>query len=476
MSTVATKAENKGYSLNPKLRDFWRQAKRYKILHGGRASSKSHDAAGIAVFLAANFTIKFLCARQFQNRIAESVYTLIKDKIEASDEYRKEFHFTNTSIEHKKTGSIFLFYGIARNLSEIKSTEGVDVLWLEEGHYLTEEQWGVIEPTIRKEGSEIWIIFNPDNYMDFVYQNFVVNPSEEAVVQQINWQDNPFLSETMLKVIKEAYKRDPKGAEHIYGGVPKTGMDKSVVNLVYILSAIDAHKKLGWEPVGKQTLGFDVADDGGDTNACVGSHGNVINFIDEWEGLEDELLKSSTRVWNHALMRGASINFDSIGVGAQAGAKFKELNEARKMTIQYEPFNAGGKIWDPDKVYMEFPHVKILNKDHFSNVKAQAWDEVAIRFRKTHEAMEHFQATGKKDKHPHDQLVSLDSTTIPVKLMEKLKQELSAPWKDVDGNGRFKVESKDDMLKRGIKSPNVADAVIMSLIKTKRSAAGFFDM
>lgn len=476
MSTVEVAKPGTGYKLNPKLKGFWRQRKRYKILHGGRASSKSHDAAGFAVWLAANYTVKFLCARQFQNRIAESVYTLIKDKIEAVPEYKHEFHFTNTSIEHKKTGSIFLFYGIARNLSEIKSTEGVDILWLEEGHYLTEEQWKVIEPTIRKDDSEVWIIFNPDNYMDFVYQNFVVNPPEDSVVQQINWQDNPYLSTTMLKVIKEAYKRNPKDAEHIYGGVPKTGMDKSVINLVYILAALDAHKTLGWEKGGKNTLGFDIADDGGDRNAVVGATGNVIDFLDEWEGLEDELLKSSTRAWNYALMRGAEINFDSIGVGAQAGPKFKELNDARKMAIAYHPFNAGGKIWDPDKVYMELPHVKILNKDHFSNVKAQAWDEVATRFRKTYEAIEHFRETGKTNKHPHDQLVSIDVEAIDPKLLEKLKMELSAPWKDVDGNGRFKVESKEDMLKRSIKSPNIADAVIMSLIKTKRSAAGFFDL
>jgi phage terminase large subunit len=468
------KQVHKIYSLNPALRDFWAVKKRYKVLHGGRASSKSHDAAGFAVFLAANYKVKFLCARQFQNRISESVYTLIKDKIEDS-EFRSEFDFTNTSIKHKKTGSEFLFYGIARNLSEIKSTEGVDILWLEEGHYLTEEQWSVINPTIRKEGSQVWIIFNPDNYMDFVYQNFVVNPSEDAEVRQINWQENPFLSETMLKVIKDEYERDAKSAEHTYGGAPKMGMDKSVISLVYILAAIDAHKKLGWEPAGKKTLGFDIADDGGDMNAVVGAHGNIVNFVDEWEGLEDELLKSCSRTFNYALVQGAQITYDSIGVGAHAGSKFKELNDARNMHIDYEAFNAGGAIDRPDDVYMRLPHVKILNKDHFSNIKAQRWEEVANRFRKTHEAIQALQE-GRKCPHPFDELISIDSENIPKKIMEKLKMELSAPRKDVDGNGRFKVESKKDMLARNIKSPNIGDAFIMALIKAKRTPAGFFDL
>jgi len=420
------------------------------------------------VFLAANFTIKFLCARQFQNRISESVYTLIKDKIENS-EFKDEFVLTNKSIMHKVTKSEFIFYGIARNLSEIKSTEGVDILWLEEAHYLTYEQWETINPTIRKQGSQVWLIFNPDEQTDFVYQNFVVNPPKNSIVRSINWEENPYLSETMLEVIHEAYRRNKKQAEHVYGGIPKTGADKSVINLAYILAAVDAHKKLGWEPAGKKTIGFDVADDGEDMNAIIESHGNVIMGGMEWEGQEDELLKSCTKVYTRALEFGGSINWDSIGVGAHAGAKFKELNEARNLQIEYEPFNAGAGVKDPDGVYMELPHIKILNKDHFSNIKAQMWDEVATRFRKTYEMI------NGEGIHPHDELISLCSESIPTDIMNKIKMELSSPRKDQDLSGRFKVESKKDMRKRKVKSPNVADAFIMSMIKAKRRPAGFFD-
>ena len=468
------------YRLNPFLRAFWATRARYKVLHGGRASSKSHDAAGFAVYLAANYTLKFMCARQFQNKISESVYVLIKEKIEQS-EYNGEFEFTKNSITHKKTGSTFIFYGIARNLNEIKSTEGVDILWLEEANYLTEEQWNVINPTIRKQGSQVWIIFNPDEYLDFAYQHFVVNPPADCIAQEINWPNNPFLTVTMLEVIEDEYKRDPANAKHVYGGVPKMGQDKSVINLLYVLAAIDAHKKLAaldadkpeaerrvWERAGKKTIGFDIADDGNDLCATIEAHGNIVTGADEWAGLEDELLKSSTRVFNRALELGASITYDSIGVGAQAGSKFKELNEARKLSIEYEAFNAGGQVDKPDGVYMKLPHITIKNKDHFANIKAQKWDEVATRFRKTYEVIE------QGAKHPVDELISIDSETFPPKLLAKLKMELSAPRKDVDGNGRFKVESKKDLAKRDIKSPNLADAFIMALIKAKRKAAGFF--
>jgi len=424
----------------------------------------------MAVYLAANFTLKFLCARQFQNRIDESVYTLIKNKIENS-EYKTEFTLTKNSIKHKGTGSEFIFYGIARNLSEIKSTEGVDILWLEEAHYLTAEQWEVIEPTIRAQGSEIWLIWNPDEITDFIYQNFVVNPPEDCLGRMINWEENPYLSDTMLKVIHEAYKRDPEQARHIYGGEPKTGGDKSVINLKFIMAAMDAHIKLGWEPGGQKRTGYDVADDGADNNATVSAYGNVCMETDEWEGLEDKIMESASRVYNAARIFGGTVTFDCLGVGAFVGNQFSNLNDANEdFTLEYDAFNAGGGIKKPDEVFMELPHINILNKDHFENAKAQAWSDVAERFRKTYEAVE------KGVPHPHDELISINTATIPEKIRNQLMIELSGPRKALSGNGRFMVEAKKDMAKRGIKSPNVADAFIMAFVYPNRDAPGWFDM
>ena len=141
-----------------------------------------------------------------------------------------------------------------------------------------------------------------------------MNDKEDCIHRLINWEENPFITETMLKVIQNAYDEDPEEAEHVYGGVPYTGSDKSVINMLFINAAIDAHIKLGWEPAGTRRIGYDVADDGRDTNAATYMHGNVIMEIDEWHGLEDELLKSATRVHTMARERGASVTFDCIGV------------------------------------------------------------------------------------------------------------------------------------------------------------------
>jgi len=179
-------------TLNPVLKDFWKTKARIKVLYGGRASSKTYDAAGFAIFLAQKFKMKFLCTRQFQNRITESVYTVLKTRIEEFG-LSKEFSITNNRIINTKTGSEFIFLGLWRNIDEIKSLEGVDVCWLEEAHSITKEQFDILEPTIRKQGSEIWIIFNPRLRTDFVYKNFVIQSSVKSIIQTIRFYRKPWL-------------------------------------------------------------------------------------------------------------------------------------------------------------------------------------------------------------------------------------------------------------------------------------------
>lgn len=439
-------------SLNPALRDFWLTPARNRVLYGGRASSKSWDAAGFVTFLADNCKLRVLCVRQFQNKIEESVYTLLKIQIERFG-LRNRFRILDNKIHGRRTGSEFLFYGLWRSIDEIKSLEGVDILWIEEAHNLTEEQWKILEPTIRKSGSQVWVIFNPKLATDFAYKRFVTNPPPDTVVRRINYDENPFLSETMLKVIEAAKAEDEDEFRHIYLGEPLDDDDDSIIKRSWVQAAIDAHVKLGFEPSGFKRIGFDVADSGADKCANVFAHGSVVSWADEWKAGEDELLKSCTRTYNASKEREASVTYDSIGVGAGSGAKFNEINEQRRaegetFMVAHEKFNAGAAVWEPDREYQH----GITNKDMFANIKAQAWWMLADRFRNTYNAVH------RGEQFPDDQLISISSDCPH---LDRLIDELSTPKRDYDLNGRVKVESKKDLAKREIASPNLADAFVM---------------
>lgn len=443
-------------TLNPVLRSFWTTKARNKVLYGGRDSSKTWDAAGFAIYLASKYKLRFLCTRQFQNKIEESVYTTLKNQIDRFG-LIDEFTILNNKITHDVTGSEFIFYGLWRNIDEIKSLEGIDVCWIEEAHNLTKDQWDTLEPTLRKESSEFWIIFNPKLVTDFTYQRFVINPPPNTLVRKINYHDNPFLSSTSLSVIKARRDEDYEEYMHIYEGEPRQDDNDSIIKRAWVLSAIDSHIKLGVDIIDRHHIGFDVADDGADKNCYCVRKGFLLTEVHEWKAGEDELVLSASKVYSKAIELNCAINYDSIGVGAFMGSKFKELNrnKIQGMDIEYYKFNAAEKVKNPDK---EYNNTGIKNKDFFCNIKAQAWWEIADRFRAT------YNAVTKGDKILDDMLISIDSN---IEDLESLINELTTPRKDYDNMQRVKVESKKDLKQRKIASPNKADAFIMAYFDVK---------
>lgn len=441
-----------GPTLNPALRSFWMTPARNRVLYGGRASSKSWDAAGWAVFLATKCRIRVLCARQFQNKIAESVYTLLKIQIERFG-LQDQFTITDNSIKHDLTGSEFLFYGLWRHIDEIKSLEGIDILWLEEAHNLTAEQWEILEPTIRKEGSQVWILFNPRLVTDFVWRRFVVNTPPDTIKRHINYNENPFLSETMLRIIAAKKDEDAEEFGHIYLGEPREDDDAVVIKRSWIMAALGACKRLGIPKGPGRRIGFDVADSGEDKNAQVLMEGIEAAFVEEWKGKEDELLKSAGRVHKKARETGAEIEYDSIGIGAFAGAHFQALNEEFGTDLAYHRFNASDGVVSPDDKVDDLDLKSPTNADYYANLKAQTWWTVARRFRNTFNAVERGMS------YESHELISISPDCDH---LDRLIDELATPRRDFDNAGRVKVESKKDLSKRDIPSPNLADAFVMA--------------
>lgn len=440
--------------LNPVLREFWHKPARTRVLYGGRAASKSWDAAGFAVIVACRCKAKILCTRQFQNRIEESVYTLIKNRIYEFG-LRDQFLIHRDRITHRRTGSEFVFYGLNRHIDEIKSMEGIDICWIEEAHNLTQDQWEILNPTLRKQGSQFWLTFNPRLATDFVYQYFILNTPPNTITHKINYTDNPFISQTIRDEIEACRAVSEDDFRHIYLGEPRADDENAVIKRAHIVAAIGAHERLGIEPVGQRRIGFDVADSGADKCAVIYAHGPVVIWADMWQAREDELLTSTARVFNTARQRDAHIVYDSIGVGAGVGAMLDDLGRRHNNPVSHSGFNAGSGVFRPDAIYM--PQIK--NKDHFANLKAQAWWLVADRFRNTYNAIH------KGETFKPEELIFLDPA---MPHLDRIIDELTMPLQAFDANGRVTVESKRDLAKRNLASPNLADAFIMAFAPVKQ--------
>ncbi|WP_410679071.1 PBSX family phage terminase large subunit [Avibacterium paragallinarum] len=431
---------------------------RYKVAYGGRGSGKSWTIARLLIEIARRSSIRFLCARELQNSISDSVIQLLADTIERYD-YQAEFDVQKNKIYNLKTGAIFLFYGIKNNPTKIKSLEGIDICWVEEAENVSKESWEILIPTIRKEYSEIWVSFNPKNILDDTYQRFIVSPPSDIVLIKVNFTDNPFFPETLRLEMEDCKAKDYELYRHIWEGEPVADSDKVIIKPVWIEAAIDAHKQLGFEPLGKKVTGFDVADEGEDANANCLVYGAVVMDCFSWKG--GDVISSADRTADEAIKFAADeIIFDSIGVGAGVKAHYNRTLQQGK--LQAIGFNASGAVEYPEREYS----LGKKNKDMFANLKAQSWWAVRDRFYKTYRAIKF------GDHYPSEELISLSSE---ISELDYLVAELSRPRVDYDNNGRVKVESKKEMKKRGIPSPNLADSLVMAVSGLARNNIAIWD-
>jgi phage terminase large subunit len=199
---------------------------RYRVLYGGRGAGKSHSVARALLCMGVLRTLRILCAREFQTSIKDSVHKLLVDQIY---EMKLEAHYeiTQTSIRGLN-GTEFIFAGIKNNINGLKSIEGIDYCWIEEANNVSAHSWSVLIPTIRKENSEIWVTFNPELPTDETYKRFVISPPDNAVVQKINWSDNPWFPEVLDLERQSLKNRDFEAYQNVWEGFTRSTIDGAV--------------------------------------------------------------------------------------------------------------------------------------------------------------------------------------------------------------------------------------------------------
>lgn len=220
----------------PKFKRIF-EPSRYKVFYGGRGGGKSHAVAIALLSIAYSRPVRILCAREFQVSIADSVHRLLCDKI-VDLGLSPYFQITKTGIT-SAVGSEFIFKGLHHNTSEIKSLEGIDYAWVEEAHSVSRDSWELLIPTIRKEGSQIWLTFNPMRPDDETYRRFVLNPPDDALVLKVGWDDNPWFPEVLNRERLYCQRVSPEDYRHIWEGEPRTQTEAQVFKGRYVIEPFE---------------------------------------------------------------------------------------------------------------------------------------------------------------------------------------------------------------------------------------------
>ncbi len=204
------------------------QPNRYKCLWGGRGSGKSYAVADALLIEGLRRPIRVLCAREFQTSIKESVHYLLAERIEVLK--LQDFYRVQQATITGQNGSQFIFKGVRHNVQSIKSMAGLTHLWLEEAQTISAESWKVLIPTIREEGSEIWVTFNPLHETDTVWTELVGKDRANAYVQRINWDRNPHFPSVLEEERLQMQATDPDAYAHIWEGGFWAKSDAQILN------------------------------------------------------------------------------------------------------------------------------------------------------------------------------------------------------------------------------------------------------
>ena len=200
---------------------------------GGRNGTKSWSFARALLIKGFEQPLRILCAREVQKSIKESVHQLLKDQVTLLG--LEAFYDVLSNEIRGKNGSLFSFIGLSDLTAHtIRSYEGYFICWVEEAALVTRRSWDILLPTIRKDGSEIWITFNPELDTDDTWVRFIENKPDDCVVVEMSFDTNPWLTDTAEKERQSFLRQVASGSrrqeeyDNIWLGKCKTSVEGAI--------------------------------------------------------------------------------------------------------------------------------------------------------------------------------------------------------------------------------------------------------
>jgi phage terminase large subunit len=413
------------------------------------------------------------------NSIDDSVHLVLGDLI-AANGWDNYFNIQQKVI-YSRTGGSFQYKGLARNINSIKSMQGFDAWWVEEAATVSKQSWNVLIPTVRKAGSELWVVFNPESTLDATYLRWVKPYEAELdrygyyeddthIIIKANYSDNPFYTAEHDILRQEDKKRLlPAEYQHIWEGQTNDNVEGSIIRMEWVEAAIDAHKierfQKVFEPKGARIASFDVADEGSDAKAFALRHGSIIKSVKQNKEPNVDIAKGCE--W--ALLEADACNanvfvYDADGMGA--GLKHQIDTHFSGCSVETLRFKGSLSGSGQDRANEEYQAttVEVDNpltySDVFLNNRAQYYHELATRLHNTYKCVVEGAYIDPAE------MIAIDSDSIDEADLRQLKAELCKIPKRPNNNGLIQIMSKQDMMRlKNVKSPNMADAVMMSLVR-----------
>jgi phage terminase large subunit len=214
---------NPGVRLPEKLVSVFTGPAMYRGAYGGRGSAKTRSFAKMAAvqgirFAQANKPGVIVCGREFMNSLDESSLAEVKGAIESEPWLAERYDVGDRFIRTKDGRIDFAFIGLRHNLASVKSKSRIRLLWVDEAEPVSETAWHTADNTVREDGSETWVTWNPERKNSATHKRFRANPPPESKIVELNWRDNPWFPETLNKKRLADRDKRPDQYAHVWDG------------------------------------------------------------------------------------------------------------------------------------------------------------------------------------------------------------------------------------------------------------------
>ena len=285
--------------LPPKLVPVFDGEARYRGSYGGRGSAKTRTFAKMTALWGYKHGVtggegQILCAREFMNSLDESSLEEIKAAIR-SEPFLNEYYEIGEKYVRSKDGRIkYTFSGLHTNLNSIKSKARIILCWVDEAEPVSDTAWRKLIPTIREEGSEIWVTWNPERKSSPTHKRFREDPPDGAKIVEMNWRDTPWFPKVLEQERKEDMAKRPDHYAHIWEGDFVTALEGA-----YYASSISKARQDGRignvapDPLLTKRAVWDIGGTGAKADACaiwiVQHVGREIRWLDYYEAVGQPL-------------------------------------------------------------------------------------------------------------------------------------------------------------------------------------------
>ncbi len=433
--------------------DGWQSEVAADVAVYGKIAVKSGQGVGKTA-LEAGLIIWFLLCRPYSKVIAtaptmQQLYDVLWAEISKwldSSKIKNLLTWTKTKVY--VTGDSERWFATAKTATKAENMQG-----FHEDHMLivVDEASGVADPimeailgTLTGEDNKLILMGNP-NRIDGVFYDAFNKDRDKYKTHTVSSRDSARTSKDNIAMLESKYGKDSDVVRvRIDGRFPKGALD-SFISLETVELACSKNNRIKAEDVAASDtlhVGVDVARFG-DDKTVITPRISVKAFEFRKFSKKDTMETSGNVIRccadymkRFANLQRCIIKVDDSGVGGGVTDRLKEVIREQKLPYRVIPVNNGEAATD----------------GYYLNLGCQIWG----RIKELLESNFSNTVQGKIDD------IGIPVCEIELPYDEEMIKQLSVRKYRITSKGKIQLESKDDMKKRGIGSPDTADSLALA--------------